>query len=209
MHRIVNPSINRWPARWVLTLALVTLGLAFVPFARSEEPQAPKSIFLVAKRGMPDPNFREAVVLVTQHAHTGPVGVIINRATDMLLSSVFPRNDTLQQSKESLRFGGPISRAQLTYVFRAPKKPKSAIEVLPEIYMSFDEAKLVDLLARPEPTKDLRVFSGYAGWSAKQLAAEVARGDWHVIMVDEKAIFNMEPAMVWPALIQRVTARSV
>ena len=43
------------------------------------------------KRGLPDPNFSETVVLVTHTDEGKPVGVILNRPTTLKLADVAPR----------------------------------------------------------------------------------------------------------------------
>jgi putative transcriptional regulator len=43
----------------------------------------------------------------------------------------------------------------------------------------------------------VRVFSGYAGWGAGQLAAEVRRGAWVLDRADAKRVFSSEPSRLW------------
>lgn len=50
----------------------------------------PRALFLVARPGMNDPNFRESVVLVTPDDAGGAIGIIINRPTDRSLASILP-----------------------------------------------------------------------------------------------------------------------
>src|SRR5262245_14497320 len=67
-------------------------------------------IFLIAKREMRDPRFRETVVLVTQPPQGGPFGVIINRPLDLPLSEVFPDQATMKGKKDVVYLGGPVAR---------------------------------------------------------------------------------------------------
>jgi putative transcriptional regulator len=61
------------------------------------------------------------------------------------------------------------------------------------------------LLQRPEPTRGLRVYSGYSGWAPGQLQSEISRGGWHVLPADAETVFDKDPAQIWPELIKRAT----
>ena len=62
---------------------------------------------LVAKPGLPDPNFRESVVLVTQNEKGESAGVIINRPTDRSLASILP-GERFKRFTDPVFFGGPV-----------------------------------------------------------------------------------------------------
>ena len=47
----------------------------------------PNGILLIAKPGLPDPNFRETVVLVARTDDAATVGVILNRPTRRSMSA--------------------------------------------------------------------------------------------------------------------------
>lgn len=192
----------------MLKILPLLLGLALPASLLAAEPEAPNSIFLVAKRQLQDPNFRQAVVLVTQHGRGGPVGVIVNRPTQVPLSQVFPKNDSLDREADKLFFGGPVSRMTLVFVFRSETRPKEALEVLKGVYLSFSAELLSDLLKRPKPTMDLRVYAGYSGWAPGQLESEISRGDWYVINADAETIFRKESSTVWPELVKRASMRT-
>jgi len=168
---------------------------------------APNGVFLVAKRHLADPNFRETVVLVTQHAGGSPVGVIINRPTRLLLRSVFPENESLADSPEPVYFGGPVSPQLLVFAFRSSDQPEGVITVLPGLHLSFNPTLLAQLLHRANPTAALRVYAGYSGWGPGQLQHEVARGDWYMIRADAEAVFSQDPGTIWSEMLKRATAR--
>ena len=66
---------------------------------------------------------------------------------------------------------------------------------------------LVDLDAPPgllaAAIVSLRVYAGYAGWSAGQLQAEVEEGAWYVLPAEPSDAFCPEPEQLWPAVLRR------
>lgn len=184
------------------------LGLAAAEFAAAQD-EAANGVFLVARPDLNDPNFRESVVLVTQHGGGSPVGVIINRPTRLTLGEVFPSNERLKGLPDTLYFGGPVSTRMLVFVFRAETQPRDALRVLEDVYISFNQDLLAELLRRPAPTVNLRIYAGYSGWGSGQLQHEMARGDWHMVRADPDTIFRSDPAKVWEEMLGRASARQV
>ena len=66
---------------------------------------------------------------------------------------------------------------------------------------------LVDLDAPPgliaPAVASLRVYAGYAGWSAGQLMAEIEEGAWYVVPAEPADAFCAEPERLWPAVLRR------
>jgi putative transcriptional regulator len=189
-------------------ICLVLLfGFALPTFG--DEAQPIKSILLVARKNLPDPFFRDSVVLVTRSGGLVPIGVIVNRPTDVPLSRVFPDIEGLRARDETLFFGGPVMPEHVVVVFRAAVPPAEAIEVLEGVYMSLSGELLRELLGRDNPVESLRVFAGHAGWAPGQLESEVARGDWHLVNADARMVFEMKPERLWPELERRASATTV
>ncbi|OWW20152.1 YqgE/AlgH family protein [Noviherbaspirillum denitrificans] len=187
-------------------LLLYVLTLFFlVPGAQAGEP-AGKGILLVASKGMRDPNFRQTVLLLTDHGRQGTLGVILNRSMQTGLGHLFPGVSGLQDGQDTLYSGGPVSRQTLVFLYRAQSKANEALHVVDDIYMSMSAEILDGLLRREAPTRDLRVFQGYAGWAAGQLKAEIERGAWHVLKVDPDVVFSKAPEKLWREMINRATA---
>jgi putative transcriptional regulator len=189
--------------RALFILTTMAAGCAAVAAA---EMQA-NAIFLVADPGLQDPNFRETVVLVTHPREGGPWGVIINRPLDHRLNEVFTEYETLKNRKDVLFFGGPVARDGLVFLVRSSKPPPRAVPVLRDVYFISDIDWIDGLLQRPEPTRGLRVYSGYSGWAPGQLQSEISRGGWHVLPADAETVFDKDPAHIWPELIKRATTR--
>jgi putative transcriptional regulator len=191
------------PAAWLLAGALLAGASPAAPAVES----VPNGVFLVAKREMRDPNFRQTVVLVTQPAQGGPFGVIINRPLSYRLNEAFPGHDALKGRADTLYAGGPVARQGLVFLVRTTKPPRRATPVLKDVYFTSDADWIDELLKRPGATRDLRVFAGYAGWAPGQLQHEIERGDWYVLPADAKTVFEADPAAIWPALIARATQK--
>ena len=198
--------------RRALTAVLfAVLALGATPSLALSPAQAPggaaSGVFLVAKRDMPDPRFRETVVLVTYPQRGGPFGVIINRPLDMKLSEVFPQHGSLKGRQDALHYGGPVAREGLVFAVRAAKPPPHSVRVLQDVWFTLDVEWVDELLARADPTQGLRVYAGYSGWAPGQLQNEIARGDWHVVPADAAMVFAGDLTNLWRELIQRATSR--
>ncbi len=183
-------------------LLLVLLGPA-PAFADEASPMS--SIFLVARKDMPDPNFRDSVVLIT-HRGSAPVGVIINKPTKFSLGESLPDLEESPVREAKLYFGGPVNAQGVVGVFRAERRPDDSVEMLAGIYMSFSKEVLREVLGRKAPTNDVRVFAGHASWAPGQLEAEIARGDWHLARADAATIFAAKPEALWTQMERRASA---
>jgi putative transcriptional regulator len=184
-------------------LALAVLGTISLPAGAAEA----NAIFLVAARELNDPNFRQAVVLVTQPRQGGPWGVIINRPLQQRLSDVLTDQDALKGREDVLFFGGPVQRDGLVFLVRSASPPPRSVALLRDVYFTGDVDWIDEQLKRPEPTRGLRVYSGYSGWAPGQLQGEIARGGWHMHPADAETVFDKDPSRIWPELIEQATTK--
>lgn len=160
-----------------------------------------KGVFLVAKRSMPDPRFRETVVLLLAHGDGGTLGVIINRPTDIPFSEALPDLSDISEENHTLFFGGPVALDRLVFLMRAGTPPTPAEHVMADVYYSASRDVLEGLLKQSKGARELRMFVGHSGWSPGQLASEIARGDWLLVRADARTVFEKELDEIWPELI--------
>jgi putative transcriptional regulator len=180
-----------------------------VPGGEKTEKEPAQGKFLVADRRLMDPNFRETVVLLIRYGEDGAMGVVINRPLQVNLSMVFPDVKELNQSKEALYLGGPVEPGGILLLVRSAQPPKDSMPVFGDVYLSTSHEVLQRLIKKPEKDDRFRLYTGYAGWAAKQLEFEWNRGDWHVLDADAETLFDHNPSKIWPELIQRVSAEWV
>jgi len=162
-----------------------------------------KGSFLVASRRLADPRFRETVVLLIGYGSDGATGVIINRPTEVLLIDMLPSVQGLKDRADVVYYGGPVEGHRMLMLIRSGKKPEGAGRVFGDVYFSSSKSTLESMLIARKPAKQLRVYTGYAGWVPRQLDGEVSRGDWLIVRADTRSIFEKEPSEVWPELIRR------
>jgi putative transcriptional regulator len=66
---------------------------------------------------------------------------------------------------------------------------------------------LLDLDTPPElvdgSLEHLRVFAGYAGWGADQLAGEIEEGSWYVVPAEPADAFRADPGGLWRDVLRR------
>ena len=176
------------------TCLLVALGWP----ALADEAKGPSAILIVARAGLPDPNFKDSVVLVMNNVAPVPAGLIVNRPTRIPVSRLFPDVEALASLDDKVYFGGPVEVDSVSFLVLADAPPEDARKVIEGVYLSTNVELLRKLLARDKPMEGLRIFAGYAGWGPGQLQAEIERGDWKLAPADAHAVFEAKPEHPWP-----------
>lgn len=143
---------------------------------------------LLAGPTLIDPNFFRAVVLVLEHTEEGAIGVILNRPTDLPVHEALPTWSSAVSEPEVVFVGGPVGAGTAIALGRG-------LDV-DELVGSFG---MVDLDAEPDEFRDVRLFSGYAGWGAGQLESELAQNAWLTVPCDERVLFDIPFAERWHA----------
>jgi putative transcriptional regulator len=49
----------------------------------------------------------------------------------------------------------------------------------------------------------IRIYAGYAGWSAGQLEDEVSEGAWYVVDGGPNDVFSAQPESLWRQVLRR------
>jgi putative transcriptional regulator len=196
---------RRWRAAWLAGVAL-PLVLGIIPSSRpalAARAAAPAAgMFLVAQRGLRDPNFRQGVVLIVKHGPGGTFGLIVNRATEVKLGELLPDLKGADRPVRRVFVGGPVGRNQLMLLMRKATPGENIERVVAGIYFSADRDVLEGELARGAAEADLRLYAGHAGWAPGQLAYELARGDWHVTKANAGLVFGADTDALWDRLIR-------
>jgi putative transcriptional regulator len=186
-------------------LLLAALLLAPAP----AQAQTERTFLLVAQPDMVDPNFSGTVVLVMRPEDSGPLGVILNRPTNVQMRELYPARKELTGRNDLVFFGGPVQPDALLFAFRSAVKPPKGMNVSGDIYISGFSEVLDELLKHPENAAEQRFFAGYAGWAQGQLEFEIERGGWYTLPMDTDAVFKMNPLTIYDEMLKRATVRRI
>ena len=175
--------------------------LAFAAFSATAQVDPANGILLVAKPGLPDARFRDAVVLVTQTKEFQTVGVILNRPTPTKLRELWP--EAPQDGYAGpVHFGGPVMPRTLVALFKSDAAPDApAFHVLKGVYLSMHPKVVEPLLARPGAP--VRVFAGFSGWAPRQLEDELRGSSWYVLPASEEVLFRKNTVGMWEELLDK------
>jgi putative transcriptional regulator len=148
---------------------------------------------LVATPLLIDPNFWRSVVLVLQHDAEGSLGLVLNRPTKELVETHIPGWGDRAAEPGTVHIGGPVD-------------PRVAIGLAPGRSgepSGVPGLSVVDLEAAPgdSPT-EVRIYSGYSGWGAGQLEAEIEEGSWYVVPASPDDPFD-RPEGQWSRVLRR------
>lgn len=174
--------------------ALACVGAGSAVGAAAADPRLRAGILLYAAPSLRDPNFSETVVLLIQHGPQGAMGLIINRPTETAAAEAMPK-----PALPGLRVyrGGPVQSEAILVLLRGKRPPPTALPVLDGVFMSGRPADL-EAAARGGPAIErVRLYAGYAGWSAGQLENEIRLGGWVIGPADAEAVFAREPEALW------------
>lgn len=121
---------------------------------------------LIAPPQMPDPRFRNRVLLLTDHGARGSQAIVINHPTD-ILGSYRSGIDS-----HTVFWGGPV-RPDLVYLLHSTDWSHSTTRFLTADIAVTPVDRLDDVDPDAEQPGHWRCFSGLSVWAPGQLAAEV------------------------------------
>lgn len=160
---------------------------------------------LVASPSLEDPNFARSVVLLLAHGDHGALGIILNRPSEAEVSDILPVWHELAAPPAMVFRGGPVAISSAICLARA--RSRSAIESVEGLEETVVGLVSVDLERDPAivdaAIHGLRVFSGYAGWTAGQLEAELELGGWIVAEAEPDDPLTSDPDGLWARVLRR------
>ena len=168
-------------------------------------PRVRAGSLLVSATDLAEPTFRRTVVYVVEHNQSGSFGVVLNRLSDTAVGAVLPRWAPVSVEPKALFVGGPVRRdsALCLGTLRSGASPDG----VPGVRRVDGRVVMVDLDADPQVVGPLvegvRIFAGYAGWSAGQLDGELKNRDWMVLSALPQDLLAPAGAALWARVLRR------
>jgi len=76
-------------------------------------------------------------------------------------------------------------------------------DVLPNLALGHSLDDLVEVGESFSTQKKVKLFAGYAGWSAGQLEDEIRRRAWVTFPASIELVFDTPPEQLWPRILKR------
>jgi putative transcriptional regulator len=145
---------------------------------------------LIAEPFLPGDYFSRSTVLLVQCSDDGDVGFILNKPTDLEVKQLFKG---FPDFEANAFLGGPVSNDKLFFLHTLGEKISDSLPVSGNLYWSGNFENLVSLIrAGLVEEEEVRFFLGYSGWSAGQLAAEIADHSWVVVEPSVETILSSD-----------------
>jgi putative transcriptional regulator len=189
-----------WP---LAVLLLLAAPLA----AQSNQPKdVAAGKLLVASRDLGDPNFAHTVVLLVHLGEDGVVGLVVNHRTKVTVASALEDFKSAKGRPDLIYVGGPVGRTDVLALARSKTKIENAERVFGDVYL-VNKIETLEKAMTAGTADTLHVYAGYAGWTRKQLEAEVEIGAWFIFPADPSTVFATNPDALWQHFIARTEER--
>jgi putative transcriptional regulator len=96
---------------------------------------------------------------------------------------------------------GALAVARLRDPADAPVGSRALDDALDGVIGLVDLDTPVELVA--DSLSGLRIFAGYAGWGAEQLAEEIEEGSWYVVPGEIRDVFRVDPTELKRDVLRR------
>ena len=203
----MNPRAGR-ARRWIVAVAVACVATLLGREAGSQAPSGAieRGRLLVATEELRDPRFFHAVIYLLSHDETGTIGLVVN-----LPVAEVSMADLLR----SVGVNRPAAAGQVRVYAGGPVDPSRGFVLHSADYLGPDTQVVKDGLAfsvRPEilaaiadgqgPRRWLFAL-GYAGWAPGQLEAEIQRGAWITVGLDQSLLFDVPAERKWNRAMAR------
>ena len=165
-----------------------------------DEHESLRGQLLIASPALFDPNFRRAVVLVTEHTDEGAMGLVLTRPTEAAVADAVPPLEELVEPGACVYVGGPVQPTAVVVLADFADPDEAAALVVGDV--GFVRAD-VEPGALPASTRRARVFAGYAGWGEGQLEAELEEESWIVEPAVVEDVFAEDADELWSRVLKR------
>ncbi len=135
---------------------------------------------LIAPPGMPDPRFRNTVLMVTHDHHSGSFALCVNKPTKFTLDEVLAESNinVINPPPMPIYWGGPVSPNSLWMIHSSDWVTEGTVMITSAWAMTSSEEMFHNICDGDTP-KQFRIVMGYCSWAQGQLLAELnGLGPW-------------------------------
>lgn len=145
--------------------------------------------------------FSRSVVLIVEHNENGAFGFILNKKNKKM-SEKF---NNFFDFDIAVYDGGPVENEKVFFIIKDKNITKDYTEISDGYFLTEDLETIINAVLNENlKTADMKIFSGYSGWSSTQLENEVSKKLW--IVVD---LYNLDYTLpndqnLWKNIMQNL-----
>lgn len=143
--------------------------------------------------------FHRTVILVCEHNAEGAFGLVLNRVSENKVGDALVADVSNSIKQLPLFIGGPVQTQMMTFLQSDVLLGEA--NVLPNLRMGQSLDALIELSEEYSPSRQLKLFAGYAGWSPGQLDAEMQRSTWLTHPARLEHVFYPQPGELWKLVL--------
>ena len=145
--------------------------------------------------------FSRSVVLIIDHSENGAFGLILNKKNKTMSNRLLK----IFGFKMDVYEGGPVENDKIFFINKGKKISEIIMEIDDEFHLTDDVEKMVAGIFEEEiAVSEIKVFSGYSGWSANQLEGEIKRQMWTVVDVYNLDYTSSNDQNLWKNIMQNL-----
>lgn len=145
--------------------------------------------------------FSRSVVLIIDHSESGAFGLILNKKN----SKMSNRFKNFFDFEIEVYDGGPVENDKVFFIIKGKKVTENFTEINHEYYLTEDIETIINAVLQNEISiQDVKIFSGYSGWSASQLENEVLQKVWTVVDVYNLDYTLPNDHTLWKSIMQNL-----
>lgn len=145
--------------------------------------------------------FSRSVVLIINHSESGAFGLILNKKN----SKMSYRFKNFFDFEIEVYDGGPVENDKVFFIIKGKKVTENFTEINDEYYLTEDIELIINAVLQNEISiQDVKIFSGYSGWSASQLENEVLQKVWTVVDVYNLDYTLPNDHTLWKSIMQNL-----
>ena len=145
--------------------------------------------------------FSRSVVLVIEHSESGAFGLILNKKN----RTMSDRFKSFFDFPVEVYDGGPVENDKVFFIIKGKKITEQFTDITPEFYLTEDIESVINAVLQNEINiQDVKIFSGYSGWSSSQLDQEIQRKVWTVVDVYDLDYTLPNDQTLWKSIMQNL-----
>ena len=166
-----------------------------------DAPQFLKGFLLLDSGQLQGSFFQRTVVLVCQHDAEGAFGLVLNRATGSNVGEMVVADLPAALKECPLYLGGPVEPGALSFLHTDALLPDA--NVMPDLNLGHSLDDLTEIGESFSPARKVKMFAGYAGWTAGQLEDEMRREAWLTHPATLEWVFDTKPELLWRGILRQ------